>query len=168
MNNLSHQQELTVSYGNSTDLAVKTLIPVAMAIIHQEGKFLMQLRDDIPGILYPGVWGLFGGHLEAGESPEVGLKRELIEEINYSVDKPQKFGCYADNKIIRHIFYLPLLVEIESLELNEGWDLSLVSREDISRGCCYSQEAGEDRLLGATHQKILLDFINSNLAFVSP
>ncbi len=46
---------------------------VAMAILYREGKFLMQLRDDIPGILYPGLWGLFGGHLELDETPEVGL-----------------------------------------------------------------------------------------------
>jgi len=53
------------------------MIFVALAILEQDGRFLMQLRDDIPTILYPGVWGLFGGHLEAGESPEIGLKREL-------------------------------------------------------------------------------------------
>lgn len=30
---------------------------VALAILHQDGKFLMQLRDDNPDILYPGHWG---------------------------------------------------------------------------------------------------------------
>ncbi|MGF1541679.1 MAG: NUDIX domain-containing protein [Pleurocapsa sp.] len=148
-------------------LAEETLVPVAMAIIYQQGKFLMQLRDNIPGILYPGVWGLFGGHLELGESPEIGLKRELIEEINYSVELVEKFACYGDKKIIRHIFHLPLLVEIEALELNEGWDLGLVSTEDILRGYCYSERAGEERPLGDTHQKILLDFIDSKLTSIS-
>ncbi len=168
MNNLPREQELTISSGNFTNLAIETPIPVAMAIIYQQGKFLMQLRDDIPGILYPGVWGLFGGHLEAGESPEVGLKRELLEEINYSVDIPEKFGCYGDSKIIRHVFHLPLLVEIEALELNEGWDLGLVTPEDIRRGYCYSEKAGEERALGETHQKILLDFIHSKLPVLNP
>ncbi len=158
------QQQLIVYFGNTpSNIAGKTLIPVAMAIVYQQGKFLMQLRDDIPGIVCPGVWGLFGGHLELGETPEIGLKRELIEEINYSADLPKKFACYADTKIIRHIFHLPLLVEIEALELNEGWDLGLVSPEDIRRGYCYSERAGEERPLGTTHQKILLDFINSKL-----
>jgi 8-oxo-dGTP pyrophosphatase MutT (NUDIX family) len=134
-----------------------------MAIIYQKGKFLMQLRDNIPDILYPGVWGLFGGHLELNESPEVGLKRELLEEINYSVGQFRKFKCYADERIIRHIFYLPLLVNLEALELNEGWDFGLVAPADIHRGRCYSQKAGEERALGDIHQKILLDFLASRL-----
>ena len=141
----------------------ETRISVAMAIIHQQGKFLMQLRDDIPGILYPGVWGLFGGHLETDESPETGLQRELIEEINYSAEKPQKFGYYADSKIIRHVFSVPLLVEVAALELNEGWDFGLVTPEDIYRGFCYAERAKVTKPIGETHQQILLDFINSNL-----
>lgn len=32
-------------------------ISVAIAIIYQDGKYLMQLRDDLPTIAYPGVWG---------------------------------------------------------------------------------------------------------------
>ncbi|GAB4538640.1 MAG: NUDIX hydrolase [Pleurocapsa sp.] len=138
-------------------------IPVAMAIIYQEDKFLMQLRDNIPGIIYPGVWGLFGGHLELNESPEAGLKRELLEEINYSVKQFSKFKCFADDRIIRHIFYLPLLVNLDKLELNEGYDLDLVTLVDIRRGRCYSQKAGEERALGDIHQKILLDFLASRL-----
>ena len=138
-------------------------IPVTMAIIYQNGKFLMQLRDDIPGILYPGVWGLFGGHLELGEEPEAGLKRELIEEINYGVNKAAKFACYADEKISRHVFHLPLTVDIADLELNEGWDLDLVAPLDIRRGFCYSQKAKAEKAIGDIHQKILLDFIASEL-----
>ena len=149
MNNIAHDDNFPV--------------PVAMAIIHQDGKFLMQLRDNIPEILYPGVWGLFGGHLELGENPEAGLKRELLEEINYFVDKITKFKCYADERIIRHIFHLPLVVTLENLELNEGWDLDLITPQDIVRGCSYSHKAGEERLLGDIHQKIMLDFIASGL-----
>jgi len=45
-------------------------IQVAIAILHRQGQFLLQLRDNIPGIVYPGHWGLFGGHLELGETPQ--------------------------------------------------------------------------------------------------
>jgi 8-oxo-dGTP diphosphatase len=163
----STRSSSTVYSDDARSNAGETPISVAMAIIYQQGKFLMQLRDNIPGILYPGVWGLFGGHLEPGETPEIGLKRELIEEINYTTDLPQQFACYADSKVIRHIFYLPLLVEIETLELNEGWDLGLVCPKDIVRGYCYSKQAGEERPLGDTHQKILLNFINSKLLSIN-
>lgn len=139
----------------------EALINVAIAIIHQEGKFLMQLRDNIPTILYPGIWGLFGGHIEPGETPEAGVKREIYEEINYLVDKPLFFGCYPDSKIRRHVFHFPLLVEINKLQLLEGWDFGLVTPADIQRGCCYSQQAKETRAIGQIHRQILLDFINS-------
>ena len=56
---------------------------VAIAILQHQDKFLMQLRDDIPSIVHPGVWTMFGGHLEIGENPEMGIRRELQEEIGY-------------------------------------------------------------------------------------
>ena len=61
-------------------------VEVAIAILPCDGKFLMQLRDNIPTILYPGVWGLFGGHLEAGETPEVAVEREILEEIGFQIE----------------------------------------------------------------------------------
>ena len=134
-------------------------VQVAMAILYQDEKFLMQLRDDIPGILYPGCWGLFGGHLEPGETPEAGLKREVEEEINYTLISPLKLGCYNDEKVIRHIYYAPLKIPVEALTLNEGWDLDLVSLQDIYRGSCYARKARQERPLGDIHQHILLDFV---------
>ncbi len=136
---------------------------VAMAILYRDDKFLMQLRDDVPGILYPGHWGLFGGHLETNETAETGLVREVLEEINYLVTQPQKFCCYADDRAVRHIFYSPLTVEIQDLEQTEGWDLDLVSPQAITRGLCYSNKAKEERPLGDIHRKILLDFMLSGL-----
>jgi 8-oxo-dGTP pyrophosphatase MutT (NUDIX family) len=56
---------------------------VAIAILYQNNKFLMQLRDNFPHIAHPVCWGLFGGRLESGETPETALVRDLIEEINY-------------------------------------------------------------------------------------
>ena len=52
---------------------------VALAMLRQRDRWLLQLRDDIDGIAAPGCWGLFGGHLEPGESPETALRRELEE-----------------------------------------------------------------------------------------
>lgn len=136
-------------------------IAVALAIIYQEGKYLMQLRDDNPNIVHPGVWGLFGGHLDPGEEHKTGLRRELVEEINYHGENLTGFRCYADNNIVRYVFSCPLLVPIEQLQLNEGMDLGLLTPDEIERGYCYSSKVKQTRALGDIHRRIMVDFITA-------
>lgn len=133
---------------------------VAIAILHRDDAFLLQLRDDIPGIPYPGYWAFFGGHLETGEAPEEAIQRELLEEIGYQPPTLTKFGIYADDQIVRHVFHGPLTVGIEALVLGEGWDFGFFTIEDIQRGDRYSEVAQQVRPLGPPHQQILLDFLS--------
>lgn len=142
-------------------------IEVAIAILYQNQQFLCQLRDNKPGILYPGYWGLFGGHLEPGEVPEEAMKRELEEEIGYRPESVTPFGQYSDAKIIRHVYHAPLTLPVEELVLTEGWDLGLLTIDDIRWGECYSSQAKQIRPLGTPHQRILLDFIEQVLPQVS-
>jgi 8-oxo-dGTP diphosphatase len=138
-------------------------VHVAIAILYQQDKFLMQLRDNIPTILYPGYWALFGGHIEPGETPDIAVKREILEEIGYNLPPFFEFGCYPDERVVRHVFHAPLKVEFNQLVLNEGWDMGLLTPEDIQQGSCYSANAGEVRPLGPMHQQIMLDFINEGI-----
>ncbi len=138
-----------------------TPISVAIAIIHQDGKYLMQLRDDIPTIIYPGVWAFFGGHIEPGESPEAALRRELSEEIDYSVEGLTKFCCSRAGKYVRHIYSCPLNVSVAELNLQEGWDLKLLTIAEIQQGFAYSTKAIANKPLGDIHRQIMLDFIAS-------
>ena len=153
------QRKLTTLSFMKKDGVFQRSIPVAMAIIYQDNKYLMQLRDDFPNIVHPGVWGFFGGHLEPEEDPETGLKRELIEEIDYSVEQLTKFCCHIDGGVIRHIFSCALTVPLEQLELKEGWDMGLLSLSDIQRGYGYSLKAKAAKPIGAIHRQILLDFL---------
>ncbi len=135
---------------------------VAIAILYREGKFLLQLRDDIPGIAHPGKWAFFGGHIEPGEKPEEAMKRELAEEISYTPDIVSEFGVYPDTDVVRHVFSAPLTVELKDLVLGEGWDMGLLTPAEIKTGKAYSENAGMERSLGEFHQKILLDFMSKN------
>ena len=58
----------------------------AAILIGACGRFLLQQRDDIPGILYPGQISLFGGHREGDETFLACLQRELEEEIGLSIE----------------------------------------------------------------------------------
>jgi 8-oxo-dGTP diphosphatase len=139
---------------------------VAICLLYREGKLLMQLRDNIPTILYPGIWGLFGGHIEAGETPEIAVVREIFEEITYGLPSDfQKFGTYGDEIVHRHVFHAPLTVPIKELNLQEGWDLGLFTPAQIATGFAYSGAAKESRPIGPVHQKILLEFVEKHPQF---
>lgn len=142
---------------------IDSLRQVALAIIYQGDNFLLQLRDNIPTIAYSNHWGLFGGHLELGETPEQALKRELIEEINYAVASPTKFRTYNESNVIRYLYHTPLTVAMEQLVLQEGADLALVSFDTIKQGQCYSAKTDQIHPIGKIHQIILLDFFESEL-----
>lgn len=124
----------------------------------------MQLRDDIPGIYYPGCWAFFGGHLDPGETPSEAIKRELHEEIRYTLPvEPLEFRRYCEAAVIRYVFHAHLTVALDRLILCEGWDMALLAPDDIERGDFYSPRARQVRPLGSAHQKILLDFLASGL-----
>ncbi len=57
---------------------------VALILVGETPRYLMQLRDQKAGIFYPGHWGLFGGAIDPGEAPEITLQRELTEELGLS------------------------------------------------------------------------------------
>ncbi|BDA70780.1 NUDIX hydrolase [Rivularia sp. IAM M-261] len=135
----------------------------AIAILHRENKYLMQLRDNIPTIRLPGYWALFGGHIEPGETPEVAVQREILEEIGYKLPSTFSFfGCYPSENVIRHVFSATLEVEFNELVLNEGWDMALLLPSDIHKGSYYSDNAKEERLLAPAHQQILINFMDNN------
>jgi 8-oxo-dGTP diphosphatase len=136
-------------------------VEVAIAILYHEGMFLMQLRDDIPGIFYPGHWALFGGHIEPGESSDIAVKRELLEEIGYTPPGLTLFRDYADEKAVRHVYCGALGVGLDQLVLGEGADMALLTPDQIRQGTHYSLQIQQTRPLGSPHQKILLDFLET-------
>ena len=116
-------------------------------MIECDGRWLLQLRDDIEGILYPGQWALFGGHLDPGETPEVALRRELEEEINWAGSDLAPWFELRDEQRIRHFFRGPLAVPFGSLTLLEGQDMVLAELDELLTGSIWSPKCQEKRLL---------------------
>ena len=68
------------------DVVSDERVPVDVAVgvlIDGEGRFLLTSRPE--GKVYAGYWEFPGGKLEAGESVEQALKRELHEELGITV-----------------------------------------------------------------------------------
>jgi 8-oxo-dGTP diphosphatase len=58
-------------------------------VFNRLGHVLLQKRDSIPTIQEPGKWAVWGGHCEAGETPEACAIRELREEIGVEIADPR-------------------------------------------------------------------------------
>ncbi|MEL0263883.1 MAG: NUDIX hydrolase [Synechococcus sp.] len=128
---------------------------VAIAMIECDGRWLLQLRDDIEGILYPGQWALFGGHLDPGETPEVALRRELEEEINWAGSDLTPWFELRDGERIRHFFRGPLAVPFGSLTLLEGQDMVLAELDELLTGSIWSPKCQEKRLLAPSLKRAI-------------
>lgn len=111
----------------------------AALIVTQEGRYLLQLRDDKPGIFYPGHWGCFGGALSPGESAEDTLRRELEEELEFKASNLVSFvGLEFDltviggTKVFRNYYVVTVHEDaIGRFILHEGAGLALFTPLEI-------------------------------------
>ena len=124
-------------------------------MIECDGRWLLQLRDDIEGILYPGQWALFGGHLDPGETPEAALRRELEEENTWAGSDLTPWFVLRDGQRIRHFFRGPLAVPFGSLTLLEGQDMVLAELDELLTGSIWSPKRQEKRLLAPSLKRAI-------------
>ena len=104
-------------------------------LIDTAGRLLLQKRDDVPGILYPGMVGLFGGHREGNETFLDCVVREVHEEVSYFVP-PEQFEYLTerhsvDPAIYGHVF-VARDIPSDRLVITEG-SLLIVSPDELSQ-----------------------------------
>ena len=97
-------------------------------LLHPDGRVLLQLRDDKPGIEAPGMWSLFGGGLDEGETPVAGMLREVREEIGFGVRHYRPLVVYDGWGGRFHVYLAAVDEPLERLTLTEGagfdyWDV---------------------------------------------
>lgn len=83
------ERVLVVDGGRGAGQAVsQAAVDVAVGIlVDGEGRFLLTTRP--PGKVYADYWEFPGGKLEAGETVEQALRRELHEEIGVTIGPAQ-------------------------------------------------------------------------------
>jgi 8-oxo-dGTP diphosphatase len=108
-------------------------------IINPAGWYLVQLRDDIPTITYPGHWCLFGGAINPGEPKADGMRRELEEELGFrpALLTPIMRFDYAipqHGVRLRQVAVYQALIdeaEIAGLELHEGAAMQFMTPTEL-------------------------------------
>jgi len=99
---------------------------IAQALLFdRHGRLLIYLRDDKPNIPFPNHWDLIGGHVEAAETPEQALLREVKEEIGVDLEHWlffRRYECLAGDVYpnVKFIYYAALDKIPAELNLYEG------------------------------------------------
>jgi len=74
------------------------MLVVAVALVDPDGRVLIAQRPE--GKSMAGLWEFPGGKIEAGETPEGALIRELSEELGITVKEP----CLAPFTFASHAY----------------------------------------------------------------
>lgn len=89
------------------------------------------LRDNDKKIKYPNQWITLGGRIEAGETPQQALKREMMEELELEVMEYTFFRYYNQPNHREYIYYTKIDLDPKVAPLHEGQKIAYFSREEI-------------------------------------
>ncbi|MDP2629604.1 MAG: NUDIX domain-containing protein [Candidatus Harrisonbacteria bacterium] len=123
---------------------------VASILISTEDEFILQKRDDKPGVIQPGKITNFGGGLKAGEDPLDAIAREIEEELLIKLSR-QDFRLLGSFAItdptdrpnqIKHV-YIARNIQKENLRLKEGQAIVYLKTKDSLELAELSQNTRE-------------------------
>lgn len=101
--------------------------PRASVLIAQDGagRYLFQLRDNLPDLAAAGQFSLFGGHIEADEAPLTAAIREFHEEtgIRLGPENLEARGAITSappRNMRLYVFYVTRAIEVPEVSVREG------------------------------------------------
>jgi 8-oxo-dGTP pyrophosphatase MutT (NUDIX family) len=90
------------------------------------GDVVLQRRDNKTTVS-PGLLGLFGGHVETGETPEAAIRRELSEETSLEVSAldisyvmSAELPHPNDSTLMRRLYFYKAAIDSDDFDVFEG------------------------------------------------
>ncbi|WP_374591730.1 NUDIX domain-containing protein [Aquabacterium sp.] len=144
----------------------RTPVEVAVGVLVErdaqgaEGRFLLTSRP--PGKVYEGYWEFPGGKLEAGETVDQALRRELIEELGITIGTthPWKIEIFDYPHALVRLHFCKVYEWSGEFEMREGqtmaWQTLPVEVTPVLPGTVpvlrwFAEERG---FIQATHQGV--------------
>jgi len=92
----------------------------SIIFVNDHQQVLLFLRDDTPAIPYPNMWDVPGGHVDAGETPEQCIVREMKEEMDLTLEEFERFSVMEFADRVEYTFWKRADLDIEKIDLREG------------------------------------------------
>jgi 8-oxo-dGTP diphosphatase len=139
MNSVLHLRTTVkrASFGISPDIVQVMAKPTGNRILitNAAGKYLMQFRDNTPGINFPLMWDFFGGSSEGEETPVQGMLRELHEELNLDLteDDLEEVAHERIKGVDEYLYRLKRPLAWDDFTIQEGAGAAFLTKEELQK-----------------------------------
>jgi 8-oxo-dGTP diphosphatase len=103
----------------------------SIIFVNDQKQILLLLRDDKPGIPYPNMWDIPGGHVDDGETPEQCIVREMKEEMDLNLEEFQLLSVMEFVDRIEYTFWKKANLDIQSIKLHEGQQIKWFTEAEV-------------------------------------
>ena len=107
------------------------MLKVTCAVIIQNGRILVTQHGENSD--HPFLWEFPGGKMNEGESPEVCIKREIMEELAIEIEILQKMVSVKHDYRFKKIELIPFLCSVRSgeIRLNEHHNFKWIGFDEL-------------------------------------
>jgi 8-oxo-dGTP pyrophosphatase MutT (NUDIX family) len=102
----------------------------ARCILYRDGHYLLAVHSSFWRAKQP-RWGLPGGSIESGESPQTAVLRELEEELEVRPRDVMEIGAFPYKQALHMVYAAHLEGDVDNYDERELLDIKWFSEPDI-------------------------------------